>query len=113
VTDKKFLFVGGGAIGSAILVAAGTDHCRHTVGVGRCIGSDGPFKATQGIQIGLSGFLVALGYWWKKSDHKTHDKDPHWAIFPVGATVVNTFMAADQFSKHCSRGTMFDGHTCK
>jgi hypothetical protein len=113
VTDKRFLFVDGWAIGSAILVTAGTNHCRHTVGVGRCIGSDGPFKATQGIQIGLSGFLVGLGYWWKKWDQQTQDKHPQWWVFPVGAGAVNTFMAADQFSKHCPKGTMFDGHTCK
>ena len=113
VTDKKFLFVGGWAISSAILVTAGTDHCRRTVGVGRCIGSDGPFKATQGIQIGLSGFLVGLGYWWKRWDQRTQDKHPQWWVFPAGAMAVNTFMAADQFSKHCSKGTMFDGHTCK
>lgn len=113
VIDRKFLFVGGWAISSAILVTAGTNHCRHTVGVGRCIGSDGPFKATQGIQIGLSGFLVGLGYWWKRWDQKTDDKHPQWWVFPAGAAAVNTFMAADQFSKHCPKGTMFDGHICK
>lgn len=113
VADKKFWLVAGGAIGSSLLVTAGTNHCRHTVGVGRCIGSDGEFKATQGIQIGLSGLVTGLGYWWKKSDQETHEKHPRWWGFPVTAIAVNTFMALDQFSKRCPRGTLFDGHNCK
>lgn len=113
VADKKFWLLTCGAIGSSLLVTAGTHHCRHVVGVGRCIGSDGEFKATQGIQIGLSGLVTGLGYWWKKTDQETHEKHPRWWVFPVSATAVNTFMAVDQFRKRCPRGALFDGHTCK
>jgi len=113
VADRKFWLVAGGVMGSSLLVAASTSYCRHTAGVGRCIGSDGEFRATQGIQIGLSGLATGLGYWWKKSDRETHEKHSRWYGFPVTAMAVNTFMALDQFSKRCPRGSLFDGHICK
>jgi hypothetical protein len=113
VADRKLWLVAAGVMGSSVLVAAGTGHCRHTAGVGRCIGSDGEFNATQGIQIGLSGLVTGLGYWWKKSDQETYEKHPRWWGFPVTAMAVNTFMALDQFSKRCPRGSLFDGRTCK
>ena len=111
--DRKFSLVAGMTLGSSLLVAKGTDHCRHTVGVGRCIGSDGEFKATQGIQIALSGLVTGIGYWWKKSDQETHEKHPRWWVFPVVATAANTFVAVNQFSKRCPHGTLFDGRTCR
>jgi hypothetical protein len=113
VIDRKFSLVAGMTLGSSLLVAKGTDHCRHTVGVGRCIGSDGESKATQGIQIALSGLVTGIGYWWKKSDQETHEKHPRWWVFPVVATAVNTLVAVNQFSKRCPHGTLFDGRTCR
>jgi hypothetical protein len=113
VVDWKFSLVAEATIGTSLLVAAGAYHCRQTVGVGRCIGNDGPFKATQGIQIGLSGIMTGIGYWWKKSDQETHERHRQWWVFPVTAATVNTSMAVNQFSKHCRDGTLFNGRTCK
>ena len=113
MADRKFWLVAAGVMGSSLLVAAATSHCRHTAGVGHCIGSDAEFNATQGIQVGLSGLVTGLGYWWKKSDRQAHEKHPQWWGLPVTAMAVNTFMALGQFRKRCPRGTLFDGHNCK
>jgi hypothetical protein len=113
VADKKFWAVAGGAMGTSLLVVAATSHCRRTVGVNSCIGADGEFNVIQGIQIGVSGIMTGLGYWWKRSDQETHTAHAQWWVFPVGITAFNAFRAADQYSKHCQRGAVFNGHTCK
>ena len=113
VADKKFWAVAGGTIGTSLLVVAATSHCRRTVGVESCIGRYGPFKAIQGLQVGLSGFMTGLAYFWKKSEDESGDRHPQWWVFPVGITAFNTFRVVDQYRKHCPRGTRFDGDSCK
>jgi len=113
VADKKFWTVAGGTIGTSLLVVAATSHCRRTVGVENCIGHYGPFNAIQGLQVGLSGFMTGLAYFWKKSDQESGARHPQWWVFPVGVTAFNTFRVVDQYSKHCPRGTRFDGDSCK
>ena len=70
VADKKFWTVAGGTIGSSLLVVAATNHCWRTVGIENCIGGYGPFKAIQGLQVGLSGVMTGLAYFWKKSEQE-------------------------------------------
>jgi hypothetical protein len=113
VADKKFWTVAGGTIGTSLLVVAATSHCRRTVGIESCIGKYGPFNAIQGVQVGMSGFMTGLAYFWKKSEQENGDRHRQWWVFPVGITAFNTFRVVDQYSKHCPRGTRFDGDSCK
>jgi hypothetical protein len=113
VADKKFWAVGGAAVGSSLLVVPATSHCRQAVGIGNCLGGYGSFKAMQGLQIGLSGFLATLGYWWKKSEQETHDKHPQWWVVPVSMTAYNTFRVVQQYSKSCPGNTKFNGDRCQ
>ena len=113
VADKKFWLAAGGAMGTSLLLVAGTSHCRRTVGVESCMGGYGDFKAIQGVQIGLSGAMIAVGYGLKRSDQKSGAKHSQWWLFPVGVTALNGFRAIYQFSKHCPRGTVFNGDDCK
>jgi hypothetical protein len=112
VADKKFWAVAGSTIGTSLLMTAAVSHCRRTVGVESCLGGYGPFKARQGVLIGVSGFMTGLGYFWKKSEQENGDKHRQWWVFPVGITAFNTFVAVDQYHKHCPRGTRFDGDSC-
>ena len=112
VADKKFWAVAGGTIGTSLLLVAATSHCRRTVGVENCIGKYGPFNAIQGVQVGLSGFMTGLAYFWKKSEQENGDRHHQWWVFPVGITAFNTFRVVDQYRKHCPRGTRFDGDSC-
>jgi hypothetical protein len=112
VADKKFWTAAGSTIGTSLLLVAATSHCRRTVGVESCIGRYGNFKAIQGVQVGLSGFMTGLAYFWKKSEEENHDRHRQWWVFPVGMTAFNTFRVVDQFHKHCPRGTRFDGDSC-
>lgn len=113
VANKKFWALGGATVGSSLLVVAATSHCRQAVGIGSCLGGYGSFKAMQGLQIGVSGFLAALGYWWKKSDQENHEKHPQWWVVPLGITGYNTFRVVQQYSKSCPRNTKFNGDTCQ
>jgi hypothetical protein len=56
--------------------------------------------------------MTGLGYFWKKSEQENGDKHRQWWVFPVGITAFNTFIAVDQYHKHCPRGTRFDGDSC-
>jgi len=112
VADKKFWTVAGGTIGTSLLLVAATSHCRRTVGVESCIGKYGNFKAIQGVQVGLAGFMTGLGYFWKKSEQESGARHPQWWVFPVGITAFNTIRVVDQYHKHCPRGTRFDGDSC-
>lgn len=66
VADKKFWLVTGGLAASTALHIVAVNHCRHTVGIENCDGKYVPFRAMQGLNIGLAAGMAAIGYGWKK-----------------------------------------------
>jgi hypothetical protein len=112
VADKKFWAIAAATMGTSVLAAAATSHCRATVGVENCAGHYGSFKGMQGIQLGVNGFLTGLGYFWKKSEEQSHDRHPQWWVIPVGMTAFNTYRIATQYQKRCRPGTNFNGESC-
>jgi hypothetical protein len=113
VADKKFWLVAGSTMATSILVVKATEHCRGTVGIEHCMGHYGEFKAIQGVQIGLSTFLTGMGYLWKRDDQRGGVKHSQWWIFPVGVAAWNGTNAVQQYSKHCTRGRVFNGEQCE
>lgn len=112
VADKKFWLVTGGLAASTALHVLAVNHCRHTVGIENCEGGYGPYRAMQGLNIGFSAGMAAIGYGWKKMDDGDGGQHSKWWTIPVGTAAFFGFTAIQQYRKHCPAGTHFNGDEC-
>ena len=113
VADKKFWFLAAAAVTSSVLLVEATKSCRETVGRGQCVGHYGSQIALQGIRTSITVGMVGVSYYWKKLDKEARNRRSVWWVFPVGATLVNVALVGNQYSKHCKRGTSFNGDECE
>src|SRR5262249_27693057 len=113
VADKKFWLVNGAAVGAAILQTSAVAHCRHTVGRENCSDRYGPFIAMQSVSVGFVTGMSVVSYFWKKSEQESGAKHGSWWIVPAGLVAFNGYWAAQQYRKHCPKGTVFNGDGCE